>query len=89
MAAGKWVGIIQSPTIQFRFVFFSFKSLLSCLLTDFAEIWYTFDQTLDQNSTKIFAKSVDRRPRKEVSDATFKGKKHQPKFEGRTLVLYV
>ena len=46
-----------------------------------------FDLSLDQKSTKIFAKSVHRQPRKGVSDTTFEGKKHQPKFKGRTLVI--
>ena len=44
-----------------------------------------FDLILDQKSTKIFAKLVYRRPRKGVSDATFEGKKHQPKFKDRIL----
>ena len=55
--------------------------------TDLAEIKYTFDLILDQKSTKMFAKSVHRQPRKGVSDETFEGKKHQPKFKGQTLLL--
>ena len=50
---------------------------LSSLWTKLAEIWYT--------SPKFFAKSVHRRPINLVSDATFEAKKHQPKFNGRTL----
>ena len=33
------------------------------------------------------AKLVHKWPRKGVSDATFDGKKHQPKFKGQTLIL--
>ena len=60
---------------------------LDCLLTDLAEIWCTVDLTLDQKSIKIFAIAGHRRPRKGVSDITFEGKKHQPKFKGRTLMM--
>ena len=58
------------------------------LSTDLAEIWYTFDLTLDQKSTNIFAKSVHRRPRKGVFGATYEGEKQQPKLKGRTLDMH-
>ena len=60
---------------------------LDRLLTDLAEIWYTFDLTLDKNSTKMFTQLVHRRLRKGVSDINFEGKKHPPKLKGRTLVM--
>ena len=52
-----------------------------------AEIRYTFDLSLDQKSTKMFAKLVHRQPRKEVYDATCEGKNNQPKFKGGTLTM--
>ena len=80
----------QSSEFKFRLVvFFCLQKLhhLGRLLTDLAEIWYTFDLTLDQKSHKIFCQICPQRPRKGVSGATFEGKKHQPKFNGRTLVI--
>ena len=47
---------------------------LSPLWTILAKNVYTFDLTLEQKSTKIFAKSVHRQLRKEVYDTTIEGK---------------
>ena len=59
----------------------------SCLVS-FHFLWAILStSTVDQKCNKIVAKSVHRRPRKGVSDATFEGKKHQPKFKGRTLYM--
>ena len=57
------------------------------LWTDLAEIWCAFYHTLGQKSTNFSAKSVHRRTRKGVSDATSEGKIQRPKFKGPSLVF--
>ena len=62
-------------------------TFLSYPLTNFEEIVYTSDYTIDLKSTKKCSKSVHRRPRNKVSDTTFEVKNHQPKFKIRTLSI--
>ena len=58
---------------------------LSCLWTDLATILVDFWPRRKWKVYTISDKSIHRELRKGVSDATFEGKKRQPKFQIRTL----
>ena len=62
---------------------------LTCLWTDLAKILVDLRSRVKSKVYQIFAKLVHRGLRKGVSEATFEGKKHQPKFKGRTLLMFV
>ena len=85
-----FVKYVQSPEVQFRFVFFPFKKLCRTPLFSAVcgPIWQQFLWTFDLGSGQTCIKFQPNRWTDGRVDATFEGKKHKPKFKGQTLTMY-
>ena len=86
------VCVNQSSGLEFRLVFFSFKSsvwpaISQPRLDQFVRklVRFSFSPIIKQ--IKNFAKMIHHELRYGVSDGTFEAKKDQPKFQTRALVL--